>query len=503
MTIYCKISDKMADRTRINRLALKRPTDPQSIQNHPSPSKSHFSPNAIDLNQIDANVANGICTIIHAKDLLRAPPSTYQKVDRLDDLDQTILVKIFQWLDFPDLLNAANATKKLRAAAVWIYTQNHTDKLVKFNGNSKDSHGIIETANTYEISDARTCLKMFRAFGDSIRSMRLDFNGIGPRRIRAISQTLVEYCANALTELEWHNCPTNAITAKFPQLTTLRMIDGHLAGPMSQFNKTFPALVRLELNRIEIENRKCIEQTFPHLTRLKVNIEPRSGLDFTKSNIKNAIKLNPQLNCLSIGSGCEPSLLAFFDEMLPFLSDLEIANPRRKFFDGNESAISFKRVTSFRLDIVNCKDSFTNIPFRFKRLKIFTLNARDQHRNKWIDFLVEHPKIVELNLLHHNWFYVLKKEPLMKIAALPKLTQLTLDWRIASPDNLIEFLDACNGLTKMRLAVSTPEDRNQICSKIGDTWNYFIDNHFIRLQRNESYVGELKREDYKPHKIEQ
>lgn len=418
-------------------------------------------------------------------EIVATPPSQTTETTELlkiDVLDEKVLVKIFQWLDFPDLLMAANATKKLRGAAVEIYNQKYAQKLVKFNGDAIGPH-IEETLTTFEINDARTCLLMLRGFGDSIAKLHLNFHGINKRRIQAISEALNEYCAKSLNELEWHRLPANAITKKFPNLRALRVDGGILSAKMAQFNEMFPMLCALDLSNIQAENRKCIERTFPKLVHLKVHIEMQKGADFLKSNVKAAIQLNPQLRSLCLGSGCDAKLLPYINKMLPLLSRLGIQQPRNKLFDSDLEAVRFERVRQLTLNIVQCKDSFSNIPFEFDRLEKFYLNVGKPNRDKWIQFIGQQKRLSELHLINYDWFYVVSKAQLDKIATLPRLNRLVLDWHVNDPAAFVQLINNCTSLQTIRLTTRTQDERATICSKLNTGWYMHIDGNVLVLQR--------------------
>lgn len=401
---------------------------------------------------------------------------------KINDLAAKLLVKIFEWLDFPDLLNAANATKKLRDAAGLIYVRKYADKLVKFHGNA-DALRIDETLSTFEINDTRTCLLMFRAFGDFIAKLHLNFDGIGRRRTQAISQALNDYCAKSLNELECHHTQEGSITGKFPKLTILRVKNGILGKQLAQFNEMFPLLHVLELSKIITEHRKCIERTFPKLLHLTVHIEMQKGMDFLKSNVKAAVQLNPQLRSLCLGSGCDAILLPYINNMLPLLNHLEIREPRNKLFDSAIEPVQFERVRNLTLDIAQSKDSFSNIPFSFNRLEKFELNAAKQHRDKWIDFITTHSRLVELHLMNFDWFYVVSAGQLGRIAKLPKLAILVLDWNINDTAAFVKLMNDCSSLQEIRLTTRTQDQRTEICSKLKAGWYMQIDRNILTLQR--------------------
>lgn len=410
------------------------------------------------------------------------PPSTANTELKIDDLSEKQLVHIFQRLGFRCLLNVANTTKKLRSAAGRIYAEKYGQKLVKFD---VEAIGPIidETPTTFQINDARTCLLMFRAFGSCIPKLQLNFHGIGKRRTQAISQALNEYCAKTLNELEWHHAPATSITQKFPKLAILRVKNGLLGGAMSQFQETFPLLSVLELSNVQAENRKCIERTFSNLVHLTVHIERQKGWDFLKTNVKAAIELNPQLRGFCLGSGCDPKLLPYINDMLPRITHLEIHEPRNKLFDSEMEPVHFERVRSFTLDTTKSKDAFSNIPLRFDRLEKFQLNAGKQHRDKWIDFVVEHRRLKELQLLNFDWFHVVTKNQLTKLAGLPRLKRLILDWHVNDSAALLDFMDKCTSLQEIRLTTHTQNERATICSKLTAGWYMQIDRNILTLQR--------------------
>lgn len=414
---------------------------------------------------------------------------------KITDLNVECLQHILGQLDFRDFLNAANSTKKLREAAVKIYTAQYGDKFVKYNDNAMKTTGLETdvTDTTIEINESRTCLKMMRGFGAVITKLTLNFNGIGLRRSRAITKALNDYCKQSLIKLEWHNCPENAImdaSQKFINLKSLQIVSGYVGVEMGKIGHYFPKLKRLELSDVEVSDRKCIEHTFHSIVYLKLKIESQKKMDFLKSNVKAALNLNPQLKSFSLTYGCDVKLLNYINDKLPLLESLEIQNPRKKFFDTDEDKIVFNRVKCFSLDINSSTDSFTNIPFEFRRLRSFTLNACARHRDEWIDFAVQNRNLVELKLRHFHWFYVMQQEQLLKIAQLQKLSTFFLDWRVASTDAVTHFIGNCDSLKTFKLMLPKRQERADIMAEIGNNWNSNIDEHFLTLERNDELIVE-------------
>lgn len=465
-------------------------TEQQQQKQQQQADSNEFQPNQHDVIVIKTEYQQDSLEILDINSpLVASPPSPSTPPQiaaptalKIDDLPEKELVQIFRWLDFPDILHAANATKKLRDAAGKIYAEKHAHKMVKFDI-AVIGLSVYETPTTFEINDARTCLLMFRAFGAQIARLHLNFNGIGDRKIQAIARALNDYCAKTLNKLDWNHAPANAITQNFPKLSILRVQNSILGEKMSQFQETFPMLSALELSNIQASNRKCIERTFAKLMHLKVHIEVHKGMDFLKSNVKAAIQMNPQLRSFSIGSGCDPKLLPYINEMLPLITRLEIEQPRNKLFDSTMDPEHFERVRNVTLDVTQSKDAFSNIPLQFDRLEKFKLHAGKQHRDKWIDFVAKHRRLVELHLLNFDWFHVVTKAQLEKLAGLPKLTRLVLDWHVNDVTALAEFLGKCTSLKEIKLTTHTQDERASICSKLNTGWYMQIDRNFLTLQR--------------------
>ncbi|XP_055309456.1 uncharacterized protein LOC129573185 isoform X1 [Sitodiplosis mosellana] len=470
------------------------------VKSEPSPVKTEpgADEKSADKNADHSSVADSSNTSIvtpdqsaeHNNEIATTASSPVKNGTKITDLDEKCLAELMKRLDFSDLLNVANSTKKLCAGACVVYSQRYADKFVKYNGDAISTK-VLEidvTDTTIEINDARSCLKMLRGFGTHITRLRLNFNGIGPRRSHAISQAVTEYCPKTLVELEWLVCPKNAMensTEKFTKLESLRIVSGYLGEKMTLFTFFFPNLRRLELTNVEVSDRKSIERTLHSVVHLKVNIEKRKGMDFLKSNVKAALNLNPQLTSFSIGANCDVKLLDYISDQLPKLETFEILNPRKKFFDTTEDRVCFRTVKNFSLDIAECKDSFSNIPFRFTQLKRFKLNACYRHRDEWIDFAAQNPRITHLHLLNFHWFYVLNKEQLIKISqSLPRLTDFVLDWRVFSTEAVAQFVEQCDKLKKMRLSMRTRPERAAIYAEIGQGWDIDIDEHFMTMERN-------------------
>lgn len=412
-----------------------------------------------------------------------------KEATKITDLNEKCLKHIFSQLEFSDLLNVANSTKQLREAAGEIYTARYGDRLVRYNGDAMTRKGLETdvTDAAIIINDGRSCLKMLRGFGALFTRLKLNFNRIGQKRSQAIAQTLNEYCPKTLIELEWHYCPVKSMNhaiGKFIKLTSLRIVSGFVGLKMGQFTHLFPQLQRLELVDVEVAERKCVERTFHGLRHLKLSIESRKGTDFLKSNVKAALDLNPQLTSFSIIYGCDLKLLSYINDKLPLLETLEIQNARNKFYSSAEPIVVFNRVKNLTLDLVDSKDSFTNIPFAFRCLRKFTLNACARYRDEWVDFAVQNQRLVELKLLNFHWFYVMKPEQLMKIAGMPRLSTLILDWRVDSSKSVTQFMDACQSLHELRLSMRTRPERAAICAEVGKEWQTDIDEHFLSFKRN-------------------
>lgn len=84
---------------------------------------------------------------------------------------------------------------------------------------------------------------------------------------------------------------------------------------LTNFNKWFPKMIHLRLYRNLFTDPKCIETHFPYLQQLEIcNREQQYNvMQFQEENVKEALRLNPQLQTIKIGSG-------FYSEFLRSLN---------------------------------------------------------------------------------------------------------------------------------------------------------------------------------------
>lgn len=75
------------------------------------------------------------------------------------------------------------------------------------------------------------------------------------------------------------------------------------------FGKLFPAMKRLNLKSVGVQNSRSVVHKFPHLEHLHLEIvDNRFSSGFTEHDVERVLHMNPQIRSLSL-DGCSRGLL--------------------------------------------------------------------------------------------------------------------------------------------------------------------------------------------------
>ena len=225
------------------------------------------------------------------------PPQPTKIIDLIDDC----LEKIFELLDFEDLLNVAAANKFLRPAANAVYNRKFDTKKVSlqtfFFRSPSNPYNSIE--DYLLISDLKTCLKFLRCFGSSITHLKIVYGG-SRTQYNHIHQYISQYCAESLITIQFYNKPSFPIenfVKPLANVQSVEMVGFDLIKEFPSFADIFPNATNLVVNGFGSNN--CTIDTPPirleHLT-MKLN------WDFNRQNnlMKKLIQSNRQLQSLTI-----------------------------------------------------------------------------------------------------------------------------------------------------------------------------------------------------------
>lgn len=225
------------------------------------------------------------------------------------DLFDDCLLEVFQYLDADGLTNVAESSKHFVYAARDIFRKKYGNEL-------------LEVSNTYG-------LETLKHFGSVINKLEVTSH-VFHNMFTECRESLVEITLKSVDDRDFPK-----FGEPFEKMRTIRIYGGFGAGIIREFNALFPNAEQLALINMKLKSKMdemCIQQHFPSLQQLAFTCGYKVD-SFSVSNLKNAIRLNPQLKGLMI-SQLEPSfsgrihinreLLQFVNEQLQQLEVLAI-----------------------------------------------------------------------------------------------------------------------------------------------------------------------------------
>lgn len=135
---------------------------------------------------------------------------------------------------------------------------------------------------------------VLRLLGDIVQYSRVNYdriNAIENKNNHKIHDALVQYCSNNLIKATFNNIQSAMqVDRVFRHLNQLSFNHGCVGQTMTEFNKWFPNLNRLEFFFCETVDTRCIEHTMPKLQHFTT-----AHHNFTLKNLQQFLDLNPQL----------------------------------------------------------------------------------------------------------------------------------------------------------------------------------------------------------------
>lgn len=147
--------------------------------------------------------------------------------------------------------------------------------------------------------------------GDIVQYLRVNYDRNDASKSGSnwkIHNAIAQHCSNNLIEATFNNIEA-ALQADrvFHQLEQLCFNHGCVGQTMTEFNKWFPSLRRLEFFFSKTVDVRCIEHTFPNLLHFTV-----AHQNFTLKNLQTFLDLNPQLQTFTVYN-CDRMLITRLD----------------------------------------------------------------------------------------------------------------------------------------------------------------------------------------------
>lgn len=314
------------------------------------------------------------------------------------------LERVFQFLEFSDLINVGEANTHLNVAAEMAFARKLRKRLLVVEiCYSPATFDIAIYDNAISIRKWRLAVKMIRVFGRSLPGIYLKIEKPNPIREKFFLH-VNKYCQKTLKNLHIFGDHSDIFGAAEHPFGNVEQLTSHRSrlGPESKhFNRLFPRLRRLTIFRnTDTWDSRYIFETFPHLDPLTLDYYRDWAINFIDiEDMKKITRLNSQLQTIELMDYYNPYIWELINNELKHLKCISVTfSPEdAECFKGEP--IRFNGVEIFdvhsKYGTVNPIDVFS-----FKRIKTMTLKCYGEQLEIWLDFILAHPTIEELLI----WF---------------------------------------------------------------------------------------------------
>lgn len=381
-------------------------------------------------------------------------PKTLSLTSIIDDC----LLLIFDYLELGDLLNVAEASKRLLPAAVSTYKRKYGKIEVRVKTLNLTQPNIWVKESKIFANGFPLCLKFLRCFGLLINQLKVSYFTSGRKYRAVLDQYIGEFCAATVIKIDGDEKRENV-----PNLS-----------------KCFPNVQHLELRNCVTSN---LTHTAGHLPNLKDLLISNSNPMHDSHQIPtNIILSNPKLTHLRLHWNVSLNLLRAVSEHLEELESLDIIIETWNDSETSE-ILKFKNVKKLRFGLF-CILTMPNVNMLFERLKDFTLGdlgAYFRDSSTLLNFIGKHPQITKFKCEASEF----RRDPIFKtqiVKLLPSLEEL--DLRVID----FEVEEAINMLKKFaKLQVfqfTLTGNFNVFQERLSEGWRSTIDNNsLVELQR--------------------
>lgn len=332
-----------------------------------------------------------------------------------------------------------------------------------------------------DVSDLRKC---FQRIGDLITNLSI---GCSPHTqyytYQKVERSIFEYCFEMLIKIkiESNQLPVlSEVTKVFCNVEELHLNGCELSVNLSQqFSTLFPSMRRLTLINCKVRNPKCIETNFSCLEELIVIGKRKNRMVFKKENVKEALRLNPQIRQLLVDFNStndreannnhpdyelNADFYRFVSETLPKLEEYAVYG-ERNYQDEIivQDEIEFWYLKKFTLHYIYSRQPNEIAPFKFNRLQELKLEQMTNLSDEWVQFIILNVGLKKLTIdINYDSSHdkneeddsnsQIKKEQLMTIVKwLPKLKELHLPAGAVDSKDIMAILTKRKSLKKIYL----------------------------------------------------
>ena len=229
---------------------------------------------------------------------------------RLTDLDIDCIEEILEYLEFKDILSAADSNNRLRHASKFLFIRKHSNRIFRLYSR----HACIDLVKigvygAMMVKNPKYIFQTLRIFGHLISSLDLflECRALLPDYVN-INRYINEFCTETLEYFKiniWAvdlEDALDCLESPFTRVKTVH-IDVNLGGSAQKnfLVRIFPKMEQLSLRTScsKFIHNECIANHFPHLKIFKIMSRYPHKEDYECSEVyRKFIRLNPQLQHL-------------------------------------------------------------------------------------------------------------------------------------------------------------------------------------------------------------
>ncbi|XP_055326238.1 uncharacterized protein LOC129580071 [Sitodiplosis mosellana] len=336
---------------------------------------------------------------------------------KLTDVNVDCLEHIFKNLRLIDLLNVADSNKQLKPAADLVFASRYGKQWIFIHSRYKSI--LIERnmcPTTVQIPRSFR-LKLLRCFGHLITKLDITHD-------KHMDAYVNEYCADSLVEIKFQRCKASTLDdlrKPFTQVRTLCFDSCKLGSKLSELDKWFPEVRRLEFNH---QNESDCNETAVHLPKLRhlslfLPADEKNHLN--KKYFEELLRLNPNIRTLDIGGHFDAKYLQNVSKYLQRLESLKFSSIQHLSDIGN-GTVRFPNVKRLHLWGTALDHSLTNFISQHKKLTKLTFSSIG-HCEEGALLKITSPALVEVDFGN---FHFPSDEVASFVAECPSLKKLTV-----------------------------------------------------------------------------
>lgn len=418
------------------------------------------------------------------------------KIVNIFSLSDDCFEFVFSNLALNDLLNLAESSRQFYTAVCLVFKQKYGDAKVTIGGGSvccNDNRSVTSNPVKYHginILNPLSALKILRNFGHLIWNIELNSSYFRIGIAEKVECYLAEYCSESLNTFSLY-CNEekpffDGIDTTFKDVDILRVKMCNF-GHHSKFSQLFPNVRVLKLGVNLYKTPQVIRMNLPSVKDLTIHSNKLKVID-----IKEAFKLNPQLEKLDIYSIQEVAILRGINEYLPNLKCLELVDLLQEFFQEGLEPIHFEHVENLAIKIGSTL--MQNFPLTFGSLENLFLMGPLKLNQQFLNFIggIEHLKLLTIvgwvadESNYNQRFFQLKN-----ISS--NIEELNVGWlNHMSSHGILHFMKNNQSLHKFTINMCKMDDTiGTLRNNLGSEWSLTHIHERLIFERNSGYHSDI------------